>query len=380
MFLSQPARTKGQLRHKQLRMDISLGWKARRLWKDEEKAIFFVHICPSITHKSRFLSQVRSPWNLCNLGSRTSSCLKPECSFRRRGGNGGQGAKFLPNSARKAQPKQRFCASCGFHQSLWTRYLRFLDTVNDSFTHKDLDVVSATTAVHRLARWWSKNEKATAEIVHRTLDVLVLISRNLADIFRFKAEDSQVVQPRHFAITAWAYATLFVVVPFSCTQRIWQVCSGPWQRPQSQDFLSLMASHWEIYSGDLLLFARCIGVCSLLLLVGPFSYYKVKSSWGKTWATSCGRFHRCVWRTTPSLKRWQAAQMFSVARSHLNTSQIFCGHSVGYMVKLACFARSVMQGPRLPSQASVIQDAGTCKSGLGIRKPKRSIMRGFSLL
>ena len=84
----------------------------------------------------------------------------------------------------------------------------FLTLVNDSFTHKDLDVVSATTAVHRLARWWSKNEKATAEIVHRTLDVLVLISRNLADIFRFKAEDSQVVQPRHFAITAWAYATL----------------------------------------------------------------------------------------------------------------------------------------------------------------------------
>eukprot|EP00435_Cladocopium_sp_Y103_P070742 s469_g35.t4 len=86
----------------------------------------------------------------------------------------------------------------------------FLTLVNDSFTHKDLDVVSATTAVHRLARWWSKNEKAKAEIVHRTLEILVLISRHLADIFRFKAEDcqGQPVQPRHFAITAWAFATL----------------------------------------------------------------------------------------------------------------------------------------------------------------------------
>ena len=83
----------------------------------------------------------------------------------------------------------------------------FLTLVHDSFTHKDLDVVSATTAVHRLARWWSKSQPA-AEFKGRTLEILVLISHHLAEIFRFKA-DKPDVEPRHFAITAWAFATLF---------------------------------------------------------------------------------------------------------------------------------------------------------------------------
>lgn len=81
----------------------------------------------------------------------------------------------------------------------------FLTLVEDGFVHKNLDIVSATTALHRLARWWSRNERAT-EFVRRTLEILVLISHHLADMFRFKADDH--VQPRHFAITAWAFASL----------------------------------------------------------------------------------------------------------------------------------------------------------------------------
>ena len=48
----------------------------------------------------------------------------------------------------------------------------------------EMSVVSATTALHRLARGWSAGNGGT-ELASATVDVLVLLSHRLADIFRY---------------------------------------------------------------------------------------------------------------------------------------------------------------------------------------------------
>ena len=49
----------------------------------------------------------------------------------------------------------------------------------------EMGVVSATTALHRLARGWSAGNGVGAELASATVDVLVLLSHRLADIFRY---------------------------------------------------------------------------------------------------------------------------------------------------------------------------------------------------
>ncbi|CAE7445535.1 RAP [Symbiodinium necroappetens] len=77
----------------------------------------------------------------------------------------------------------------------------------------EMGVVSATTALHRLARGWSAGNGVGAELASATVDVLVLLSHRLADIFRYANSPSSLsglgeLQPRHVAITAWSFATL----------------------------------------------------------------------------------------------------------------------------------------------------------------------------
>ncbi|CAK9017742.1 RAP domain-containing protein [Durusdinium trenchii] len=91
-------------------------------------------------------------------------------------------------------------------------FSEFLNLVQGSFGGADeLDVASATTALHRLARRWSREGPGLAgsdRSVRQTLDVLALLSQSLAKTFRSKPFAGSGLQPRHMAITAWAVASL----------------------------------------------------------------------------------------------------------------------------------------------------------------------------
>ncbi|CAJ1423521.1 unnamed protein product [Effrenium voratum] len=106
-----------------------------------------------------------------------------------------------PSSEAKDGPHLAFIQS--FEQGdLW----HFLGLVQESLRGNSLDAVSASTALHRLARFWAESREASAPSAGKSLEVLVLLSHRLADIFRYT--EGPDLQPRHLAITAWAFATL----------------------------------------------------------------------------------------------------------------------------------------------------------------------------
>eukprot|EP00929_Paragymnodinium_shiwhaense_P072053 TRINITY_DN36581_c0_g1_i7.p1 TRINITY_DN36581_c0_g1~~TRINITY_DN36581_c0_g1_i7.p1 ORF type:complete len:331 (+),score=54.34 TRINITY_DN36581_c0_g1_i7:207-1199(+) len=82
---------------------------------------------------------------------------------------------------------------------------------------EDFDSGAASTALHRVAKWWSrygKREAAGSALARTTGEALILLSHRLATIFQQyltgKAGmfEESTAEPRHVAITAWAFATL----------------------------------------------------------------------------------------------------------------------------------------------------------------------------